>query len=78
LPEFATHLKFSTGGLPPLHWNSETYLNSVSSALSSLALPSDWGLREAWSQQCTQCMEFVNSLDVGRGNKQTTIPLLSR
>lgn len=77
LPEFAPRLKFSAGSLPPLYWNSVSYLECIESALSRLALPTDcggWG-EEEWPQQCARCVEFASSLDA---DKMAAIPLVSR
>ena len=85
LPEFAPHLSFSRGSLPPLSWNSSAYLEQVSLALSRLSMPSchkggslDPQQKEEWSQQWARCMAFVGELSIGEGNQQVTIPLLSR
>lgn len=61
------------------------YLEQVGLALSRLSMPSiheggslDPQQEGEWSRQCTQCMAFVGALGIGGGNRQVTIPLMSR
>ena len=78
-PEFAPPFKFSAGsGLPPLHWNSLPYMESIRHALSRLSMPREFGggggVRAAeegggewewsgeWSRQCAECQRFLAAL----------------
>lgn len=76
LPEFVSHLKFSSGVLPPLKWNSLPYLEEVAQCLSRLALPThlcgDHSLTEVgWLEG------FVGTLATVGDLEQSILPLLS-
>ena len=81
-PEMDPPPKFAPHSLPPLHWNSAKYLDSIHMFFSQLAMPhphdSEGGVagRGDWSEQCVMCMEFARSQVRCVG--MASIPFLSR
>ena len=71
-----------TTDLPPVGWNSPSYLNKLQQCIMSLqlppppTLPPDWAEAE-WPHQSAQCLDYIASIEVS-GSTHGSVTLLSR